>query len=112
MTIDPTFSETVSTSRYQVQLTAYWDGSLHVRERASSYFVVEGTAGLAFGWEVKAKQADFDQLRLERYDSTSPERDTTDYCGEAVAHVSATSTDYGGKAIDHVESVAASRKAE
>ena len=63
--IDPAFSETISTNQYQVFLQKYGEGECYVSERHGTYFIVEGTAGLSFGWEMKAKQIDLDQLRLE-----------------------------------------------
>lgn len=65
--IDPVFAETVSTNKYQVFLQKYNDGSdLCVYERHPSYFVVKGTPNTSFGWEIKAKQKDFSQSRLEK----------------------------------------------
>lgn len=66
--IDSIFAETVSLDQYQVFIQKYGDGDCWVSERKSTYFLVEGTAGLPFGWELKAKQKDYDQLRLERTD--------------------------------------------
>lgn len=63
--IDSIFAETVNLSQYQVFLQKYGSGDCWVSERKSAYFVVEGTPGMSFGWELKAKQADFDQYRLE-----------------------------------------------
>ena len=64
--LDPAFTETVSAEQYQVFLQKYGDGDCFVKERHPSYFVVSGTSGLSFGWEMKARQKGFDQLRLER----------------------------------------------
>ena len=64
--LDPIFAETISTNQYQVFLQKYGNGDCWVSERKSGYFVVQGTAGMKFGWELKAKQKDFDQLRLEK----------------------------------------------
>ena len=64
--LDPVFAETISTLNYQVFLQKYGLGDCFVAERKPDYFVVQGEPGLAFGWELKAKQKDFDQLRLER----------------------------------------------
>lgn len=64
--IDPVFSETVSTNiQYQVFLQKYGSGECFVSERRAEYFIVEGTPGMHFGWEIKARQSEFDQLRLE-----------------------------------------------
>ena len=62
--LDPILTETIVTDQYQVFLQPYGDGRCWVRERNSWKFIVEGTPGLSFGWELKAKQSDFDQLRL------------------------------------------------
>lgn len=64
--LDPVFAETITTSQYQVFLQRYGEGDCYVSERHPDYFVVKGEPGLAFGWELKAKQKDFDQMRLER----------------------------------------------
>ena len=66
--LDPVFAQTITTTQYQVFLQRYGSGECWVSERKGSYFVVEGTPGMAFGWELKAKQRDFDQRRLERND--------------------------------------------
>ena len=62
--IDPILSETISLSQYQVFLQKYGQGECWIHERTLAYFVVAGDPGLTFGWELKAKQADFDQIRL------------------------------------------------
>ena len=85
--LDPIFAETITTAQFQVFLQAYGDGSLYVTERKPGYFCVKGTPGLAFGWELKAKQADFDQLRLER----------------KTEEIKTEKTDYGKSAIEHLE---------
>ena len=64
--LDPIFAETISTEQYQVFLQKYGEGDLYVAERRAGCFIVRGTAGLAFGWELKAKQADFDQRRIDQ----------------------------------------------
>lgn len=63
--IDNIFAETVTLSQYQVFLQKYGNGDCWISERNSSYFVVEGTPGLSFGWELKARQYDFDHRRLD-----------------------------------------------
>lgn len=65
---DPILAEAISTEQYQVSLQRYGPGDCWVRERRGGWFVVEGEPGLVFGWEVKAKQRDYDQRRLERDD--------------------------------------------
>lgn len=63
--LDAVFAQAISTARYQVFLQAYGDGECRVRERRGNGFIVQGAPGLAFGWEIKAKQRGFDQRRLE-----------------------------------------------
>lgn len=67
--LDPVFAETITTSQYQVFIQKYGAGDLYVAERHPGYFVVKGTPDLSFGWELKAKQSDYDQMRLEKSDS-------------------------------------------
>lgn len=64
--LDPVFAQTITTDQYQVFLQRYGAGDCYVKERRSGCFIVTGTPGLSFGWEVKAKQRDYDQLRLEK----------------------------------------------
>ena len=84
--LDPVFAQTITTTQYQVFLQKYGAGDCWIAERKPGYFVVEGTAGLAFGWELKAKQADFDQYRLER-NTENYKPDTRDYGGEAAQYI-------------------------
>ena len=51
-----------------VFLQAYGDGKCWVERRTPGYFVVEGTPGLSFAWEVKVKQIGYDQWRMEPYE--------------------------------------------
>lgn len=83
--LDAVFAETITTDQYQVFLQRYGEGDCYVAERKADYFVVHGEPGLAFGWELKAKQKDFDQLRLER----QPQKETE------------TSVDYGEEAANY-----------
>ena len=63
--IEDIFSETVETEvEYQVILQKYSNGDCFVSERNPSYFVVSGTPGLSFCWEIQAKQKGYDQIRL------------------------------------------------
>ncbi len=85
--IDGIFAETVTLIQYQVFLQKYGDGECWVSERKGSFFIVEGTPGLAFGWEIKAKQSDFDQLRLEK-DTEKMEIDNAiDYTVDLAKHI-------------------------
>lgn len=83
---DSVFAKTIESKGYQVFLQPYGRGELFVKDRCGAYFVVEGTPGLAFGWEVKAKQTDYDQLRLERTDIRK-EPGNADYAKMADDHL-------------------------
>lgn len=64
--IDPLFAETVNTScPYQVFLQPYCDGNFYVSERAENYFIVSGNPNGAFGYEIKAKQKEYENSRLD-----------------------------------------------
>lgn len=56
--IEAIFGETIQRTGYQVFLQAYGLGECYVTERTEDGFTVEGTPGLSFGWELKAKQID------------------------------------------------------
>lgn len=62
--IDPVFRETIG-GRYQVFLTPYGRGECFVAERREDEFIVEGNSGLRFGWEIKGRQIDYQDNRLE-----------------------------------------------
>jgi hypothetical protein len=64
--LDPVFTQTIADTQYQVFLQKYGQGECWVSERTSNYFIVEGTQGLSFGWEIKAKQQGYEQLRLDK----------------------------------------------
>lgn len=67
--LDPIFADTVNTSMaYQVFLQKCGRGDLWVSEKRPDYFVVEGDAGLAFDWQLKAHQSGYETLRLEDRD--------------------------------------------
>ena len=63
--IEAIFAETIQTNGYQVFLQKYGHGDCWVSERGTESFTVSGTAGLAFAWELKAKQIDYDGERLK-----------------------------------------------
>lgn len=88
--IDPAFSETISVSQYQVFLQKYGKGECYVSDRKNTYFIVKGAPGLSFGWEIKAKQIDMDQHRLDAAITAMPiYRDETDYGSKASNHIQA-----------------------
>lgn len=70
--IDPMFAETVDTLfQYQVFLQKYGAGDCWVEERKPEYFLVKGTPNMKFGWELKAKQFDYSNRRLDLYNNPS-----------------------------------------
>ena len=93
--LDAVFADTITTTQYQVFLQRYGAGDCYVAERRGSCFIVEGTPGLSFGWELKAKQKDFDQKRLDLAEQPyTPE-----------------STDYGALASQHIQDLQTEREA-
>lgn len=63
--IDDIFSETIdSLTDYFVFLQKEGEGDLWVEKKERPYFVVRGTPGLSFSWEIKAVQKDSRALRL------------------------------------------------
>ena len=65
--LDDMFAEVITCSSYQVFLQKCGSGDLWVKEKHPSYFIVEGTPGLLFDWEIKARQSDFVNTRMEEY---------------------------------------------
>lgn len=86
--IDDIFLETIDTGcKYQVFLQKYGEGEIVVSERNGNYFVVTGTPGLSFAWEIKAKQAGYTMERLDEF-TESAEEETVNYEAEATAYLS------------------------
>ena len=103
--IDPVFAETVVLQdAYQVFLQKYGAGECYVSERNSTYFVVEGTPGLKFGWEMKAKQIGVDQQRLYRFDMLNNEQAVGNHnFTDEADHINASATDYGAQGAQYVQ---------
>lgn len=87
VTIDPIFAQTVDLNQYQVFLQKYGQGECYVSERKGSYFIVAGTEGLAFGWEIKARQYDFSQLKLNKKESKVYMDNEINYADDAINHI-------------------------
>ena len=67
--LDDIFSETIEdTVEYQVFLQKEGEGDCWVAGKAPRYFVIQGTPGLRVAWELKAKQKDYRNIRLEQGD--------------------------------------------
>lgn len=68
--IDDIFQETVSCEcSYHVFLQKEGSGDLWVDEKSSTFFVVKGTPNLAFSWELKVRQRDYEYTRMGIQDS-------------------------------------------
>jgi len=102
--IDPIFSKTVSLDQYQVFLQAYGDGKCYIHERHKDYFIVKGEPGLEFGWEMKAKQADGDQLRLDKNEAEI-KRDDTNYAIDALTHLNEITINYADESVEHINEI-------
>lgn len=103
VTIDPVLAETITTAQYQVFLQKYGNGDCYVEERNPGYFVVAGTSGMPFGWEIKAKQRDYDQRRLDSTQDYIDMTNAVDYAGEGESIL--TAHDYGAMAIEHLTEI-------
>lgn len=85
--LEDVFSETIDFDyAYNVFLQEYGQGDLWVDDLQPLYFIVKGTPGMEFAWEVKAKQVGHGMDRLETY-SIQPEIKTFDYADEAVKYI-------------------------
>lgn len=66
--LDAKYIETINTQcEYQVFMQAYGPGSIWVSERNATYFVVTGTPGMKYGWEIKARQCGYEQNRIDAF---------------------------------------------
>lgn len=74
--IDEIFRETVVLgSQYNVFIQKYGQGEAYVSERNSEYFVVNGTAGLSFAWEMKGVQKGLANCRLDSFERRTDTND-------------------------------------
>lgn len=64
--IDDILQETIAERvEYQVFLQPEGEGTCYIAEKTPRFFVIKGTPELKVAWELKAKQKDFENLRLE-----------------------------------------------
>ncbi|WP_052377982.1 hypothetical protein [Robinsoniella sp. KNHs210] len=85
--MEDVFTETIDFDyAYNVFTQKYGEGDLWVSELQPLYFVIKGTPGMEFVWEVKAKQVGHGMDRLESY-LIQPETKTFDYTKEAVKYM-------------------------
>lgn len=65
--LDDIFSETIANQvEYQVFLQKEGEGDCWIAEKHPRYFVIQGTPNLNVAWELKAKQKEFSNIRLEQ----------------------------------------------
>lgn len=102
--LDDMFAETIDTDvQYQVFLQAYGEGNVYVNERSPSYFVICGTPGLAFGWEIKAVQKGYDTVRLESFEKPVHEETATDVTYQLLDDLEADNEDSAETAYQYLE---------
>lgn len=104
--IDPIFSKTIQTDGYLVFLQKCGDGDCYVYEKKPSYFIVKGTPKLTFDWEIKAKQFDCEQRRLDVSTSIPKEpinRIDYDKDGEDLIKTEIENTTFAEDAQQHIE---------
>lgn len=77
--IDDIFSETIAErTEYQVFLQKEGEGDCWISEKDPRYFTIQGTPGLRVAWELKAKQKDYQNIRLEQSENGLDEYEKTD----------------------------------
>jgi len=84
--LDDIFSETIAERvEYQVFLQEEGEGSCYIAEKTPRYFVIKGTPNLRVAWELKAKQKDYQNIRLEQANMELDEYETNmdDYSFES-----------------------------
>lgn len=104
--LDDVFAETIDTDvQYQVLLQAYGDGRVYVNERAPAYFVVCGTPGLAFGWEIKAVQKNYNMIRLENFERPEQEETATELTYRMLTNIESENKDDAETAYQYLETL-------
>lgn len=97
--LDQIFQETVTSDiTYYVFLQKEGRGDIWVEEKMPEYFLVKGTPGLSFSWEIKVKQRDYEYDRMETYDENKQEAEI-DYESQADNYLN----NYERKILDYEE---------
>ena len=64
--LDDIFTETIADQvEYQVFLQKEGEGDCWIAGKGPRYFIIQGTPHLKVAWELKAKQKDYSNIRLE-----------------------------------------------
>ena len=73
--IDDIFQESTNVGiEYYVFLQKEGDGDCWVDKKEQTYFIVKGTPGLKFAFEIKARQADYEHMRFADASETAYDR--------------------------------------
>lgn len=87
--LDDIFYETINTEcAYNVFLQKYGKGDLWVSELNQGYFVVTGSPGIEFAWEIKAKQFGTEMKRLNTFKQREEKEKKINYEIEAKRYLS------------------------
>lgn len=77
--LDSIISESVDNNvDYQVFIQPYGKGECYIDKKEIDFFIVKGTSGLKFGWEIKAIQKDYTLERLEDFTEIEPHNNDID----------------------------------
>jgi phage minor structural protein len=78
--MDPILAETINPDcDYQVFLQAYGHGKCFVSKRDPARFIVSGTPGMEFGWELKGRQLGYENHRFDRKTASADTDNSDDY---------------------------------
>ena len=111
--LDDVFAETIDTDvQYQVFLQAYGEGTVYVSERSPTGFTVCGTPGLAFGWEIKAVQKNYNTVRLENFERPEQEETATDLTYRMLTNIETENKDDAETAYQYLETLLYDANAE
>lgn len=104
--LDDIFVETIdSDCQYQVFLQAYGEGTVYVSERSPTGFTAGGTPGLAFGWEIKAVQKNYNMIRLENFERPEQEETATDLTYRMLTNIESENKDDAETAYQYLETL-------
>lgn len=88
--IDIVFAETIDTiQNYSVFLQSYSDEHVYVYQKECDFFIVKGTPGTEFDFEIKAKQIDYSLERLEDWTEPEDTEPEIDYEEQAITYLEA-----------------------
>ena len=77
--LDSIISESIDNNAdYQVFIQPYGKGECYIDKKETDFFIVKGTSGLKFGWEIKAIQKDYTLERLGDFTEIEPHNNDID----------------------------------